>query len=273
MDGGLRSTDATPGAQFSLLPPLTRLWIALREDIDSSIHWVNVRSDLRRSIQLTLARPDFTCLESSLASRTYLTFNVNLHSAISACARSPLMHLEHLSLSRHEFQLHRLTDRMLNPNARSTLTPWITRVQRRWLPAAAPSWCHGPDFAEPCRSKAARNVMRFPLNLHPIPQLHTLKLSIWVDIYPPSGLRLVRLHGNIQALALTLDIYTQNAHSKTVRLGQPDRALAVYPYITRVTVVSPPWDRNEMLSDAFVEELPLLRERVAERGEVHVKSL
>lgn len=110
------------------------------------------------------------------------------------------------------------------------------------------------------------------LDLRDLAQLHTLSF----DTSPPIEPRVLWLAGNLvfpppeQALGLVLHVGTDSARPDVVQLADADRALALLPCITSVTVILAPLDGGEPrarelidVSGAFVQGMPLLVSRLA----------
>ncbi|KAJ7259137.1 hypothetical protein B0H12DRAFT_1232129 [Mycena haematopus] len=239
--------ESQSGEFLSPLVALTRLCIT-----SGGLNWDEISAPLPSSIQLTLMRPNFTCLE------VRHTFRIIFESedtndpdaAVSAGAGSSPTQLDHLSLSLDMHSLGVLARRILLPEFPLNLSSLRSLSYGVYLHSLA---YDGDEFedavlsdllrasASSLRSLQLKNCEEFPatgmLNLSELAALQTLSLEIWLDISPTEDLHLLSLAHFIfsprqQALNLFFNIYTQHARLRAVQLlAAADRALVAFPFI------------------------------------------
>ncbi|KAJ6472092.1 hypothetical protein C8R45DRAFT_1217996 [Mycena sanguinolenta] len=271
---------------LALLASLTRLCIGLAADI-MPFGWDRIPKALRDSIQHTVARPTFTCLElhniselpftllchcPALRSLTLkrVSFSGEWPAAVAACVGSLPARLEHLSLELNPVLFDLFTRWILLPE--SPLDISCLRVLE------CPAYHHGPGCTiQPILSTSASTLqsLRFNnceiieitwpgvLHLHDFPHLHTLCIDIRRDAFASGDMRVFSLRhinfsGRQQPLALNFHLHTQYAYSAAAWFSGADRTLAALPFITNVTViVSPlsPWVRPRDSRECPTEDL------------------
>ncbi|KAJ6491985.1 hypothetical protein C8R45DRAFT_928300 [Mycena sanguinolenta] len=243
---------------------------------------------------------------SSLRSLTLenVTFARNFLVPTAKVSRS---HMWHLCLHVPVFFVHRFLDWITSPESPldiSCLFSLECTVHdldihlpiQRLLDASAPSLQHlCIDNYSFCLSSYLFPVrmvvdvlayLHHKLDLHKLVHLHTLTLDIRLDIVEPRdrqrhlSLGLIFLPP-LQKLALILNLESDNPRPKFLEaLASADSALAALPSISSVRVIlwhwiaqNPPHTRKEPLidiCDAFIQQMPLLADRLADTGGLHV---
>ncbi|KAJ7257246.1 hypothetical protein B0H12DRAFT_1111638 [Mycena haematopus] len=301
---GSRWQIASPADRFlSLLVSLARLCITID---GKSCSWDRIPKALRGSIDLTLARPTFTCLKltnvsglpftllshcPALRSLTlkWVTFAGKWRAATAACVGSRPAQLEHLSLQ-------------LDIDLLAFFARWI-RLPESPLDISGLRVLECPayldDFTiQPLLSVSASTLQRLylsdsqmfsmsgTLDLREFAHLHTLSVNIRRRSFIGEDMHVISLRHIIfpplpQPLALVFHLCPEYAYSGSAAewfIGA-DRALAAFSFITSVTVILSPWfaDKRERpteeLIDAsaeFVQKMPLLVKKLAGRGVLRV---
>ncbi|KAJ7244379.1 hypothetical protein B0H12DRAFT_1129245 [Mycena haematopus] len=290
-----KALEAPAGQFMSILINLSRLCITISTDVTD--YWFTIPSRFRESIQLTLARPNLTCLEltridglplsilsscSALRSLvlTWVTFQFAEHedfqSAFAACAGSHPTRLEHLSLelANQSFKYFGCSILLQESPIDISCLKSLTCDNHSDNCLTIQSLLDASGWSLQSLRLIYRAYARISvLDLHGLEQLHTLYLGL----SPPVGQRLQRLAHSLaspppeRTFGLVLTIGTHSTCAEILRLGDADRLLADLLWITSVTVVLLPADRIgkdprtlELIdvSDKFVDEMPLLVNRL-----------